>query len=76
MLKVEEKVTTFWHNNHPDKLDPYVINSGLLRLGQEKQDVDKITLQVSTEKGYINEIYFFSPLSVGAISMMHFVPSL
>ena len=34
----------------------YAINSGLLKLGQEEQDVDKMILQVSTEKGYIDAI--------------------
>ena len=29
MLEVEEKVTTFWQNIHPDKFDPYS-NSSLL----------------------------------------------
>ena len=25
MLEVEEKITTFWHNTHPDKFDPNII---------------------------------------------------
>ena len=29
MLEVEEKLTTFWHNIHPDKFDQYV-NSPIL----------------------------------------------
>ena len=33
-----------------------MINSGLLKLGQEGQDVDKMILGVSTEKGYIDAI--------------------